>query len=160
MLASENVYTRPTELVRNSLMRLWIIILIIGIAGTAFGRLGDTETQLIKRYGKPIAVRPGGKFNPYFDKWLDFQTQGVSISCGLHAGKCVTIQYNRQRGFVNAEFVGFKMFNDVGYPIYTERSATSLKFTFQKDYPEIIKASQEGISRMRRTLEPPQKNNQ
>jgi hypothetical protein len=49
------------------------------------------------------------------------------------------------------------MFNDVGFPVYIERSATSLKFTFQKDYPEIIKASQEGISRMRRTLEAPQK---
>ena len=141
-------------------MRPWIIILIIGVAGTAFGRLGDTEKQLTKRYGKPTSIRPGGKFNPYFDKWLDFQTQGVTISCGLHAGKCVTIQYNRQRGFENAEFVGFKMFNDVGLPIYSERSATSLKFTFKKDYPEIIKASQEGISRMRKTLEPSQKSNQ
>jgi hypothetical protein len=141
-------------------MRPWIIILIIGLAGTAFGRLGDTETQLTKRYGKPFSVRPGGKFNPYFDKWLDFYTQGVAISCGLHAGKCVTIQYSRQTGFKNAEFVGFKMFNNVGSPIYAERSATSLKFTFKKDYPEIIKASQEGISRMRKTLEPPQKSNQ
>jgi hypothetical protein len=157
VLVSENAYTRPPELVWNSLMRPWIIILIIGIAGTAFGRLGDTEAQLTKRYGKPTSVRPGGKFNPYFDKWLDFQTQGVAISCGIHAGKCVTIQYNRQRGFVNAEFVGFKMFNDVGSPIYAERSATSLKFTFKKDYPEILKASQKGISRMRKTLEPPQK---
>jgi hypothetical protein len=141
-------------------MRPWIIILIIGVTGTAFGRLGDTETQLTKRYGKPTSTRPGGKFNPYFDKWLDFQTQGVTISCGLHAGKCVTIQYNRQSGFKNAEVVGFKMFNDVGAAMYTERSATSLKFTFKKDYPEIIKASQEGISRMRKTLEPPKKGNQ
>jgi hypothetical protein len=141
-------------------MRPWIIILIIGVTGTAFGRLGDTETQLTKRYGKPTSTRPGGKFNPYFDKWLDFQTQGVTISCGLHAGKCVTIQYNRQSGFKHAEVVGFKMFNDVGAPMYTERSATSLKFTFKKDYPEIIKASQEGISRMRKTLEPPKKGNQ
>ena len=141
-------------------MRPWIIILIIGIAGTAFGRLGDTEKQLTTRYGEPISVHPGGKFNPYFDKWLDFQKQGVAISCGLHAGKCVTIQYNRQSGFKNAEFVGFKMFNEVGFPAYIERSATSLKFTFQKDYPEIIKASQEGISRMRRTLEAPQKTTQ
>ena len=141
-------------------MRPWIIILIIGIAGTAFGRLGDTEKQLTTRYGEPISVHPGGKFNPYFDKWLDFQKQGVAISCGLHAGKCVTIQYSRQSGFKNAEFVGFKMFNDVGFPVYIERSATSLKFTFQKDYPEIIKASQEGISRMRRTLEAPQKTTQ
>jgi hypothetical protein len=141
-------------------MRPWIIILIIGIAGTAFGRLGDTEKQLIGRYAEPISVRPGGKFNPYFDKWLDFQKQGVAISCGLHAGKCVTIQYNRQSGFNNAEFVGFKMFNDVGFPVYIERSATSLKFTFKKDYPEIVKASQEGISRMRRTLKSSQKNTQ
>ena len=158
MLVSENAYIRSPEIVSNRLMRPWIIILIIGIAGTAFGRLGDTEKQLTTRYGEPISVHPGGKFNPYFDKWLDFQTQGVAISCGIHAGKCVTIQYNRQSGFKNAEFVGFKMFNDVGFPVYIERSATSLKFTFQKDYPEIIKASQEGISRMRRTLEAPQKN--
>jgi len=141
-------------------MRPWVIILIIGVAGTAFGRLGDTEKQLTARYGKPTSVRPGGEFNPYFDKWLDFQTQGVSISCGLHDGKCVTIEYDRRSGFKNAEVVGFKMFNDVNSPIYTERSATSLKFTFKKDYPKIIKASQKGISRMRKTLEPPQENNQ
>jgi hypothetical protein len=144
-------------------MRPWIAILIIltvGVTGTAFGRLGDTENQLIKRYGKPTSVRPGGKFNPYFDKWLDFQTQGVHISCGLHAGKCVTIQYTRQTGFKGAEFVGFQMFNDVGSPVYIERMPTSLKFTFKKDYPEIVKASQQGISRMRRTLEPPPKSNE
>ena len=141
-------------------MRLWIIILIIGIAGTAFGRLGDTENQLTKRYGKPVSIRPGGKFNPYFEKWLDFRTQGVAVSCGIHEGKCVTIQYNRESGFKNAEFTGFKMFNDVGFPIYTERSATSIKFTFKKDYPEIIKASQEGISRMRRTIQSQQKSEQ
>jgi hypothetical protein len=158
VLVSDNDYNR--ELVHNRLMRPWIIILIIGIAGTAFGRLGDTEKQLTRRYGEPISVRPSGKFNPYFDKWLDFQKQGVAISCGLHAGKCVTIQYNRQSGFKNAEFVGFKMFNDVGFPVYVERSATSLKFTFEKDYPEIIKASREGISRMRRTLESTQKTTQ
>jgi hypothetical protein len=139
-------------------MRPWIIILIIGIAGTAFGRLGDTENQLTKRYGKPTSIRPGGKFNPYFDKWLDFQKQGVAISCGIHDGKCVTIQYNRESGFKNAEFVGFKMFNDVGTPVYAERMPTSLKFTLKKDYPEIVKASQKGISRMRKTLAPPQKN--
>ncbi len=160
MLVSENVYTRCAQLVRGRLMRPWIVILIIGIAGTAFGRLGDTEKQLIGRYGKPVSVRPGGEFNPYFQKWLDFESHGIAISCGMHAGKCVTIQYNRQSGFKNAEFVGFKMFNDVGSPVYVERSATSLKFTFQKDYPEIVKASQKGISRMRRTLEPPQKNDQ
>ena len=93
-------------------------------------------------------------------KTLPEPWEGLFGALRLDAGKCVTIQYNRQRGFVNAEFVGFKMFNDVGSPMYTERSATSLKFTFQKDYPEIIKASQEGISRMRRTLEPPQKSGQ
>jgi hypothetical protein len=144
-------------------MRTWIAILIIltvGVTGTAFGRLGDTEKQLIKRYGKPTSVRPGGKFNPYFDKWLDFQTQGVHISCGLHAGQCVTIQYTRQTGFKSAEFVGFQMFNDVGSPMYIERMPTSLKFTFKKDYPEIVKASQQGISRMRRTLDPPPKSNE
>jgi hypothetical protein len=140
--------------------KIILVILIIGVAGTAFGRLGDTEKQLTKRYGKPTSIRPGGQFNPYFDKWLDFQTQGVFISCGLHAGKCVTIQYNRQSGFKNAEFVGFKMFNDIGFPVYVERMPTSLKFTFKKDYPEIVKASLEGISRMRKTLDSPQKNNQ
>jgi hypothetical protein len=133
-----------------------LIILTVGGAGTALGRLGDTEKQLTKRYGKPISVRPGGQFNPYFDKWLDFRTQGVDISCGLHAGQCVTIQYTRKSGFKNAEFVGFQMFNDVGYPVYVERLPASLKFTFKKDYPEIVKASQQGISRMRKTLEPPQ----
>jgi hypothetical protein len=161
VLVAENVYIPPAVLARNRLMRPWIVILIIGIgiAGTTFGRLGDTEKQLTARYGKPTSVRPGGRFNPYFQKWLDFESQGISISCGIHADKCVTIQYDRDSGFKNAEFVGFKMFNDVGFPVYSERNATSLKFTFKKDYPEIVKASQKGISRMRQSLESPPKNN-
>jgi hypothetical protein len=136
-------------------MRLWILILTLGLVGTAFARLGETEKQLADRYGKPVSVLPGGKYNPYFDKWIDFWKQGIAISCGMHAGRCVTIQYDRGSGFKNAEFVGFEMLNSsAGYPIYAERNATSLKFTFKKDYPEILKASRKGISRMRKTLEP------
>jgi hypothetical protein len=135
-------------------MRLWILILTVGLTGTAFARLGETEKQLTHRYGQPVSVLPGGRYNPYFDKWIDFRKEGVAISCGMHAGRCVTIQYNRESGFKNAEFVGFKMLNSsAGYPIYAERNATSLKFTFKKDYPEIKKASEKGISRMRKTLE-------
>jgi hypothetical protein len=160
VLAPEIAYNRPAKLVRSRLMRLWIFILIVGLTGTAFARLGDTEKQLTDRYGKPVSVLPGGKYNPYFDKWIDFRKQGIAISCGMHAGRCVTIQYDRPSGFKNAEFVGFKMFNSTGSPIYAERNATSLKFTFKKDYPEIVKASRKGISRMRRTLETSQKTNQ
>jgi hypothetical protein len=135
-------------------MRLWILILTVGLIGTAFARLGETEKQLTDRYGEPISVFPGGKYNPYFNKWIDFRKQGIAISCGMHAGRCVTIQYDRESGFKNAEFIGFKMLNSsAGYPIYAERNATSLRFTFKKDYPEIVKASQKGISRMRKTLE-------
>ena len=135
-------------------MRLWILILTVGLIGTAFARLGETEKQLSDRYGEPISVLPGGKYNPYFNKWIHFRKQGIAISCGMHAGRCVTIQYDRESGFKNAEFIGFKMLNNsAGYPIYAERNATSLKFTFKKDYPEIVKASQKGISRMRKTLE-------
>jgi hypothetical protein len=161
VLVLEFAYTRPPKLVRDRLMRLWLLILTVGLTGTAFARLGDTEKQLTDRYGKPISVLPGGRYNPYFDKWIDFRKQGIAISCGMHAGRCVTIQYDRPSGFKNAEFVGFKMFNSSkGSPIYAERNATSLKFTFKKDYPEIVKASQKGISRMRRTLESSQKTNQ
>jgi hypothetical protein len=135
-------------------MRLWILILTVGLIGTAFARLGETEKQLTDRYGKPISVLPGGKYNPYFNKWIDFRKQGIAISCGMHAGRCVTIQYDRESGFKNAEFIGFKMLNSsAGYPIYAERNATSVRFTFKKDYPKIVKASQKGISRMRKTLE-------
>jgi len=141
-------------------VRIWIFILTVGLAGTAFARLGDTEKQLTDRYGRPVSVLPGGKYNPYFDKWIDFQEQGIAISCGIHAGRCVTIQYNRQSGFNNDEFIGFKMFNSTGSAIYAERSANSLKFTFKKDYPEIVKASRKGISRMRQTLEPSQRTQQ
>ena len=128
-------------------------IFLIGLTGTAFAHLGDTESQLIKRYGPPTSVRPGGKFNPYFEKWMDFQREGVSISCGIHAGKCVTIEYKRDKGFNSLEFLGFKAVNHAGSGVIVERSATALKFTFKKDYPAIIEASQTGISRMRKKSE-------
>jgi hypothetical protein len=134
-------------------IRWWIVLFLIGLTETAFARLGDTESQLIKRYGTPTSVRPGGKFNPYFEELIDFQREGISISCGIHAGKCVTIEYRRDRGFNSLEFLGFKGLNHAGSGVVVERSATALKFTFKKDYPEIIKASQTGIRRMRKKAE-------
>jgi len=141
-------------------MRSWILFfLVVSISGTAFGRLGDTEKQLTARYGKPVSVRLGGRYNPYFDKMIDFRKEGIAISCGLHAGRCVTIQYNRDTGFNPLEFEGFTLLNRVGPPVFVERSATSLKYTFKTNYPEIVKGSQKGIRRMRQEVETfPQKN--
>lgn len=135
-------------------MRSWILfLLIVSISGSAFGRLGDTEKQLKARYGRPISVRPGGKYSPYFDKTIDFRKQGIAIACGLHAGRCVTIQYSRNSGFNNLEFEGFTLLNRVGPPVFVQRTATSLKYTFKDDYPEIVKGSQTGIRKMRQDVE-------
>jgi hypothetical protein len=134
-------------------MRFWTFILIVSITGSAFGRLGDTEKQLTARYGKPVSVRPGGKYNPYFDKLIDFQKEGIAISCGVHAGRCVTIQYTRDTGFKPLEFEGFTLLNRVGPPVLVQRSATSLKYTFKEDYPEIVEGSRKGIRRMRQDVE-------
>ena len=134
-------------------IRWWIVLFLIGLTETALARLGDTESQLVKRYGPPTSVRPGGKFNSYFEKLIDFQREGISISCGIHAGKCVTIEYKRDKGFNSLEFLGFEAVNHAGSGVIVERSATALKFTFKKDYAAIIKASQTGISRMRRKAE-------
>ena len=134
-------------------IRWWTAIFLIGLAGTAFAHLGDTESQLVKRYGPPTSVRPGGKYNPYLEKLMDFEREGISISCGIHAGKCVTIEYKRDKGFNSLEFLGFKAVNHAGSGVVVERSATVLKFTFKKDYPAIIEASQTGIRRMRKKSE-------
>ncbi len=132
---------------------------MVSITGSAFGRLGDTEKQLTARYGKPVSVRPGGKYNPYFDKLMDFQKEGIAISCGLHAGRCVTIEYTRSTGFNALEFEGFTLLNSVGPPVFVERSATSLKYTFKEDYPEIVQGAQKGIQRMRKDVESFQQKN-
>jgi hypothetical protein len=134
-------------------MRFWIFILIVGITASAFARLGDTEKQLKTRYGRPVSVHPGGKYNPYFDKLIDFQKEGIAISCGLHAGRCVTIQYSRGTGFNPLEFEGFTLLNRVGPPVLVQRTATSLKYTFKEDYPEILEGAQKGIQRMRQDVE-------
>ena len=141
-------------------MRSWILlVLVAGVSGSAFGRLGDTEKQLTARYGKPVSIRPGGKYNPYFNKMIDFQKEGIAISCGLHAGRCVTIQYSRDSGFNSLEFEGFTLLNQVGPPVFVQRSANWLKFTFKEDYPEIVKGSQTGIRRMRQDVESAPKKN-
>jgi hypothetical protein len=141
-------------------MKCWILlVLIASVAGSAFGRLGDAEKQLAARYGKPVSIRLGGKYNPYFDKMIDFQREGIAISCGLHAGRCVTIQYTRETGFKPLEFEGFTLLNQVGPPVLVQRSATSLKYTFKEDYPEIVKGAQTGIRRMRQDVDSPQKKN-
>jgi hypothetical protein len=84
---------------------------------------------------------------------IDFQKEGIAISCGLHAGRCVTIQYARDSGFNNLEFEGFTLLNRVGPPVFVQRSATSLKYTFEEDYPEIVKGAQAGIRRMRQDVD-------
>jgi len=141
-------------------MRSWILLLLVSsVAGSAFGRLGDTEKQLTTRYGKPVSIQPGGKYNPYFGKMIDFQKEGIAISCGLHAGRCVTIQYSRDTGFKPLEFEGFTLLNQVGPPVFVQRSATSLKYTFKDDYPEIVKGSQTGIRRMRQDVDSAPKKN-
>jgi hypothetical protein len=134
-------------------MRFWIFILIVGIAANAFGRLGDTEKQLKTRYGRPVSVHPGGKYNPYFDKLIDFRKEGIFISCGLHAGRCVTIEYSRATGFNPLEFEGFTLLNRVGPPVLVQRTATSLKYTFKEDYSDILEGSQKGIRNMRQDME-------
>jgi hypothetical protein len=134
-------------------MRLWVALFLIGSAATASARLGDTESQLIKRYGKPTSVRPGGRYDPYFEKLMDFEKEGIAISCGIHAGKCVTIQYKRDKGFNQMEFEGFKGLNRTSSGFVIARSAASLKFTSKKDYPSIIEGSQTGLRRMRKKSE-------
>ena len=141
-------------------MRSWaFVFLILGITSSAFGRLGDTEKQLTVRYGKPVSVSAGGKYNPYFEKLIDFQKEGISISCGLHAGRCVTIQYSRNTGFNLLEFEGFTLLNQVGPPVFVQRSANSLKYTFKEDYPAIVSGAQKGIGRMRKDVESFQQKN-
>jgi hypothetical protein len=141
-------------------MSSWIlIVLVVSVAGSAFGRLGDTEKQLTARYGKPVSIRLGGKYNPYFDKMIDFQKEGIAISCGLHGGRCVTIQYSRDSGFNPLEFEGFTLLNQVGPPVYVQRSASALKYTFKEDYPEIVKGSQAGIRKMREDVDSAPKKN-
>ena len=141
-------------------MRSWILlVLVASVAGSAFGRLGETEKQLTARYGKPVSIQLGGKYNPYFGKMIDFQKEGIAISCGLHAGRCVTIQYSRETGFNPLEFEGFTLLNQVGPPVFVQRSATSLKYTFKDDYPEIVKGSQTGIRRMRQDVDSAPKKN-
>jgi hypothetical protein len=134
-------------------MRFWIILLLIATTGTAFGRLGETESELKARYGKPVWVRTGLKYNPYFNKLINFQKEGISISCYLHDGRCVRIQYSRGSGFKNEEFEGFTLLNHVDSPVLVERSATSLTYTLKKDYPAIVSGSKQGIRRMRKDFQ-------
>jgi hypothetical protein len=133
-------------------MRFWTILLLIATTGTALGRLGENEPELKVRYGKPVWVRDGLKYNPYFDKLMGFQKEGIAIFCYLHDGKCVRIQYSRTSGFNNAEVEGFTQLNHVD-PIRLERTATSLTYTLKKDYPGIISGSKKGIRRMRKDFE-------
>ena len=130
-----------------------IILLAIATTGTAFGRLGDTEQQLKDRYGKPVLVRSGEKYNPYFGKLIDFKKQGIAISCGLHDGRCVTITYERDGGFNSMEVEGFTLLNRSKESVLVERSVSSLKYTFKKDYPGIADGSKKALRRMRKDFE-------
>jgi hypothetical protein len=134
-------------------MRLWITILFVATAGTAFGRLGDTENELKARYGKPVQVLPGEKYNPYFTEVIDYRKEGISISCGIHDGRCVTIKYERDSGFMPMEIEGFTLMNRVDSPVLVERTATSLRYTLKKDYPGIVSGSKKALRKMRKAFE-------
>jgi hypothetical protein len=140
-------------------MKWSALIFLLTFVTAASARLGDSESQLVKRYGKPISVRPGGRYDPYFDKFMDFEKEGIAISCGIHDGKCVTIEYKRDRGFNSLEFEGFKGLNHSSSGVVVQRSATSLKFISKKDYQAILDASQTGIRRMRQQSEALERSN-
>jgi hypothetical protein len=63
------------------------------------------------------------------------------------------------QGFNSFEFDGFTFLNRVCPPVLVQRIATSLKYTFKEDYPEIVKGSQTGIRRMRQDVDSAQKKN-
>ncbi len=136
-------------------MRSYLIIILLAVATTsvAFGRLGDSEQELKGRYGKPVLVRSGEKYNPYFEKLIDFRKEGISISCGLHEGRCVMITYERDQGFKPMEVEGFSLLNKANSGVFVERNATSLKYTFKKDYPGIVNGSKKALRRMRKDFE-------
>lgn len=83
-------------------MKLWTLFLFISafaFCTTGYTRLGDTEQELLKRFGAPILtskhfVITQGKFIE-FGPTLIFKQEDWSISSDLVDGRCMKISYSK-----------------------------------------------------------------
>lgn len=84
------------------------IIALIGLVTPVFARIGETEDQLLKRFGEPtsrsrqIHRAQGRSYD--LGPTLDFKQEDWRISCDLIDGRCARIVYVKTNQWTEAHF--------------------------------------------------------
>jgi len=79
--------------------RLVALLIFCSVLGAAHARLGDTEAELVKRFGEPTlrsthSIFAQGKRRE-MGPVLYFKQEDWSISCDLVDGRCMRISYSK-----------------------------------------------------------------
>jgi hypothetical protein len=71
----------------------WLIVLLIGLPHSGVARLGDTEAELVRRYGSPVTRGRHLIGRKVLGPTLYFVHDDWGISCSLIDGRCARIRY-------------------------------------------------------------------
>lgn len=106
------------------------LLIALCILPSALARLGETETQLIERFGEPRtrsqhSIFAQGKFIPLGPQ-LIFKEGDWTITCDLIDGRCLRIKYSKPGDWTDDQFVLVLNSNGQG-ATWTETSNVKVK---------------------------------
>lgn len=107
-----------------------VFVAAVAMVSSAFGRLGETESELIARFGKPQlrsvhhALSQGRQYE--LGPTLHFRQDDWRIGCDLVDGRCVRIEYGKTGQWTDEQIQVVLSSNAQGAS-WTERTAGSGK---------------------------------
>lgn len=127
-------------------MRCLFVFLIIYIAVPVYARIGETEKQCMKRYGKPISIKSGkitgSKVNIY--KKYEYQ-----IIISFYKNKAYMIEYTKCKGndnFTDLEIYKFLKANGIDQLYSTRKQEKNMvEWKYKNIIAHVYKKASEGI---------------
>jgi hypothetical protein len=109
---------------------LHVAIVLLTFTAVAHARLGETEAQMIARFGEPMhrtqhSMYAQGKVW-HMGPSLSFRQDDWNIGCDLVDGRCVKIQYGKTGEWTEEQFQMVLAYNSQGAK-WTETSKPELK---------------------------------
>ena len=106
------------------------ILLSLTLTAAAHARLGETEAQMVARFGQPMHRSQHSTYAQgkvwHMGPTLSFRQEDWSISCDLVDGRCVKIQYGKTGEWTEEQFQMVLAYNSQGAR-WTETSKPAAK---------------------------------
>ena len=112
------------------MIRVLLLLLFLFATSLAQARLGETEAQMIARFGQPTYRNQHSTFAQgkvwHMGPSLSFRQDDWSIACDLVDGRCVKLQYGKTGEWTEEQFQMVLAYNSQGVK-WTETSKPGLK---------------------------------